>query len=605
MAFFYPPPPPFAQGSASYAPPIPHEPPPSAGSEPPRRQVQAALMMVAVLASWPADQEPRLHTRNANTVKIAPLTLPTGQQPPPRQTYRLPTVGWDPPTWPAQKAPISGQLILPPIISPPPPYVRQSLVGSWPTGWAQPQALIQLKQPLTGDQPPINAPLSATELAITRSWPTDWPAQKPPINAAIIPPPSGAQSFLPGPREQNSILSAWYDATVIEVVTTWTIAPDNPDQPPITGPSSPTEIAIQRSWAIDWPSQRAPLLVQPSSGDQPVRQSPLLASQLAQIRLAWEITWSSQSKAVAATQPTTPTINVGPLPTADVAIVGAWPRGWDQPQRLPTLKQPSTGDQPSPQGPLTQTELLIQRLWPTEWPAQTGPKVAAWFVPPVVNQPTPEGPISPTNLALIVASWPTAWAAQSRPIVVVQPSPGAQPIPQGPLSPSEISESVGAWPTTWPAQARPLAVVQGTPAPPSNPPLTATELVILQAWPRGWDQPQRLVTAIQPGSSQPVPSGPLTATEIIIAVSQWAQTWPAQSAPTMIASLPPPGSQPPPIYALSVANLGTVVAQWQPNWPAQSVKPRRNDSAIVHFKPEWAANSNQLLGPSKSQPETH
>jgi hypothetical protein len=602
MAFFYPPPPP--SQSASYAPPVPHE-PQTSGDQPPRRQVQAALMMVAVLASWPASLEPRLQAPNNQQNKIAPLTLPRGDQPPPRQTYRLPTIGWNPEAWSAQQAETGAALIPPPIPSVTIPYVRQSLVGSWPIGWSQPQELIQLVQPLTGDQPPINAPLSATELAITRSWPTDWPAQKPPINAAIIPPPSGAPSFLPAPREQSSILSAWYDATVIEVVTTWTIAPDNPDQPPITGPSSPTEIAIQRSWAIDWPAQHAPLLVQPSSGNQPVRQSPLLASQLAQIRLAWEITWSSQSKAVAATQPTTPTINVGPLPTADVAIVGAWPRGWDQPQRLTTLKQPSTGDQPSPQGPLTQTELLIQRLWPTEWPAQTGPKVAAWFVPPVVNQPTPEGPISPTNLALIVASWPTAWAAQSRPIVVVQPSPGAQPIPQGPLSPSEISESVGAWPTTWPAQARPLAVVQGTPAPPSNPPLTATELVILQAWPRGWDQPQRLVTAIQPGSSQPVPSGPLTATEIIIAVSQWAQTWPAQSAPTMIASLPPPGSQPPPIYALSVANLGTVVAQWQPNWPAQSVKPRRNDSAIVHFKPEWAANSNQLLGPSKAQPETH
>jgi hypothetical protein len=110
---------------------------------------------------------------------------------------------------------------------------------------------------------------------------------------------------------------------------------------------------------------------------------------------------------------------------------------------------------------------------------------------------------------------------------------------------------------------------------------------------------------IQPSpGTPPAPSSFLSVTETIVLVSQWAQAWPAQHAPTMIATLPT-GTAPAPAMPLRGANLSTIMLQWQPNWSAQSVKPRRNDSAIVHFKPEWAANSNQLLGPSKSQPETH
>jgi hypothetical protein len=602
MAFFYPPPPP-SQGSTASTLPIPHAQQQSGESQPPLRQVQAVVAMVAVLASWPASLEPRLQAPNNQQNKIAPLTLPYGQQPPPAESFIRLQSAWKT-EWSAQKALGNAAIIPPPFV--PPGFVPFApLPGSILRAWTDTVDVELVTTwtigPDNPDQPPIAGPLSPTDLAIVRSWPTDWPAQRPPINAAIIPPPSAA--VVPFTRPPSSI-GAWPigwtqpQKLVTRVQTTG-------DQPPITGPLTPTELAIQRSWSIDWPSQHAPLLVQPSSGDQPVRQNPLLVSQQAQIVLAWQVTWSSQSKAVAATQPTTPTINVGPLPTADVAIVGAWPRGWDQPQRLTTLKQPSTGDQPSPQGALTPTELLIQRLWPTDWPAQTGPKLAAWFVPPVVNQPTPIGPISPTNLALVVGSWPTAWAAQSRPIVLIQPSPGAQPIPQGPLSASEISESVGAWPTTWPAQGRPVVVVQGQGAPPVIGPLPSADLpIIVASWPTSWAAQSRPVTAIQPGSSQPVPSGPLSVTEVIVAVRQWAQSWPAQSRPLNTASLPT-GTAPPPAMPLRGANLSTIVAQWQPNWPAQSIKPRRNDSAIIHFKPEWAANSNQLLGPSKSQPETH
>jgi hypothetical protein len=564
MAFFYPPTPP-SQGSASYAPPIPHEPQPSTGDQPPLRQVQATLAMVAVLAAWPTSLEPRLQAPNNQQNKIAPLTLVYGQQPPPRQTYRLATTNWAPDT---------------------------------------------------------------------------WPAQKPPINAAVIPPPTGASTFLPAVRLPGSLLSAWYDAIDIEVVTTWTIAPDNPDQPPVVGPTTPTEIAIQRAWTQDWPAQHAPTLiatfrtgdlpppvrqslvgswplgwaqpqalislVQPSSGDQPSPQGPLSASELAQIWLTWPQTWSAQSRPIAVVQTTASAPSIGPLTSTDRAIVQAWPIGWSQPQRLTTLVQPLTGDPPPIQGPLSVTDLAIQRSWLTDWPAQSPPKLAAWFVPPPVNQPTPIGPMGEINLFLTIGTWPTSWAAQSRPIVVVQPSTGNSPGPQGPATAAELSELVNAWPTAWPAQARPVVVVQGQGAPPSIGPLSASDISeIVGSWPTAWAAQRRPIAVIQPSpGTPPAPSSFLSVTETIVLVSQWAQAWPAQHAPTMIATLPT-GTAPAPAMPLRGANLSTIMLQWQPNWSAQSVKPRRNDSAIVHFKPEWAANSNQLLGPSKSQPETH
>src|SRR3954471_15745749 len=79
MGIFYnPPQPPTANNAGT--PPEPHAPIGNQGSQPPR--YSTVLMMAAVLASWPQDLEPRLHQKNTQQNKIAPLTLTYGQQPP-------------------------------------------------------------------------------------------------------------------------------------------------------------------------------------------------------------------------------------------------------------------------------------------------------------------------------------------------------------------------------------------------------------------------------------------------------------------------------------------------------------------------------------------
>lgn len=83
MGNFYNPPP-FTQGAVNSTLPVPHDPIPAQGDQPPRLQTAAVLAMMAVLASWPADLEPRLARPNDQRVTIAPLTLSYGAAPQPQ-----------------------------------------------------------------------------------------------------------------------------------------------------------------------------------------------------------------------------------------------------------------------------------------------------------------------------------------------------------------------------------------------------------------------------------------------------------------------------------------------------------------------------------------
>src|SRR6267378_2447559 len=75
------------------------------GDVPPKRAVAAAVAMACVLASWPAEGEPRPIQPMQGRSQIAPLTLTYGQQPPridplPRvqaQTIRI--------SWPEDREP--------------------------------------------------------------------------------------------------------------------------------------------------------------------------------------------------------------------------------------------------------------------------------------------------------------------------------------------------------------------------------------------------------------------------------------------------------------------------------------------------------------------
>jgi hypothetical protein len=142
--------------------------------------------------------------------------------------------------------------------------------------------------------------------------------------------------------------------------------------------------------------------------------------------------------------------------------------------------------------------------------------------------------------------------------------------------------------------------------PPVVGPINLETLTSLQAWPRDWSEPQRLTTLVQAATgTPPVPSAFLSVTETAIIGSQWAQTWPTQRARNITATLPV-GTPPQPIAPLSAANQAAIFSQWQPNWAAQAVKPVRDIEGIGGlFKAEWAANSNQIVGPWAPQPETH
>lgn len=137
-------------------------------------QPYVAFPYGAILASWPADLEPRLWRPNDQQQKIAPLTLTYGDQP-------IPT----------------GPLT---------PTARQ-IIASWPQDLeprlSRPNDRQQTIAPLTfvyGDSPTPNGPLSASNLIAIIAPREVWSAQTFAPNAgwnkAIPPPPSAAPTLI-------------------------------------------------------------------------------------------------------------------------------------------------------------------------------------------------------------------------------------------------------------------------------------------------------------------------------------------------------------------------------------------------------------------------
>jgi hypothetical protein len=193
MGIFYnPPQPPTANNAGT--PPEPHVPIGTQGSQPPR--YSTVLMMTAVLASWPADLEPRLQAPNNQQNKIAPLTLAYGSQPAPIPALAISELtpimaSWQQ-TWDAQRAPKSLAWDVPIA-----PYLaRTPLPASIWTAW-EPLPLPPPRPvtiaPLTiaySSQPPPQPPLATLELAqIVSTWQQTWDAQTAPKSAAWNIPP--------------------------------------------------------------------------------------------------------------------------------------------------------------------------------------------------------------------------------------------------------------------------------------------------------------------------------------------------------------------------------------------------------------------------------
>ncbi len=146
-------------------------------------------MLVAVLASWPQDLEPRLPKPNAQRVSIAPLTLTYGAQrlnPPLSVVELTKIVGSWAQTWGTQTAPRSLAWNVPLV-----PYVpytaRPALLWTAWTDPPRPPPRPITIAPLTlpyGSPPVPQAPLAPLKLTqIVGTWAQTWGAQAAAKNA--------------------------------------------------------------------------------------------------------------------------------------------------------------------------------------------------------------------------------------------------------------------------------------------------------------------------------------------------------------------------------------------------------------------------------------
>lgn len=279
--YYQPPQPPTASGT----PPEPHVPIGTQGSAPPRRTI--AVLMLAVLASWPADLEPRLGKPNERQQQIAPLTLTYGQQPA--------RIGTSPQTR------------------------YETAVGSWPLDLEPrldlPNNRRQTIAPLTlryGDTPPIVGGSAITEALIVSTWPDT-------LEPRLGPPNQRRQTIAPltlvygnpppligtsGSTRAQIVGSAWpldleprlggpNDRRV--VIATLTLP--RGDQPsPHPALTIPDWLAITAPVA-DWPAQGSPRSIAWIGFTPPVvpPDQPAVAFPYGLILATWPVTWPAQT----------------------------------------------------------------------------------------------------------------------------------------------------------------------------------------------------------------------------------------------------------------------------------------------------------------------
>jgi hypothetical protein len=382
MGIFYnPPQPPTASNAGT--PPEPHVPIGTQGSQPPR--YSTVLMMTAVLASWPADLEPRLHQQNTQQNKIAPLTLAYGQQPPQRaplavlnQSTILAT--WQQ-TWDAQRAPksLAWDVPISPYLArtPPPPLIWDAWIPPPPL----PARPVQIA-PLTlayGSQPTQQPPLSTVELAqIVSTWQQTWDAQTAPKSAAWNIPPI-VSTLVPRTPPPAHIWTAWVEPFV-RPPTPVQIAPLTlvyGDAPPVRG-ASPLQAQLAGTWAD-------PLIVQPGPKTAAWNVPPLVAT-------------------------------IVPANAFPYQILRAWQDDPSRPLRLVTIAPLALtyGSQPPVQGPQIAATRIALQAWPPDLEPRLGrPNDQRVRLAPLAlvygNPPTPHGPLSPTLLRVLTGSWEPPW----------------------------------------------------------------------------------------------------------------------------------------------------------------------------------------------------
>jgi hypothetical protein len=625
MAFFYPPPPP--SQSASYAPPVPHEPQGSTGDQPPRRQVQTVLAMALVLASWPADLEPRLQAPNNQQVKNAAVIPP------------------------------------PPFVPPQIPYVPQfhPIIGQWTVDWAAQtihgNAAVIPPPPIVQPPVPYDTPLTH----VYGQWLPAWPAQRAFGTAAVLPPPPAANP--PFARQPASILTAWHDPVDIELIATWTIAPDNPDPPPIAGPITATELSIvQRAWPTDWPAQTTRHLVPPPAGLPPVPVQPapsrtaIYASWPASLepRLqtpndrenkiaplmcqpvglpahdAFEINYST-SLGPCNWTPTAGQLGTdglghaygiaagsnlsfwketafGPDQYAQIQVIAY---GNDTPAAVVRISASGLASYAMVANPSASEVDLFQTV------AGVGTLIQAATGVTLTDGDVLRLEVIGSRLRMFVNGVQIGTDQTDTAVTTGQPGIFVNHIgPTAALLDNFLADQfTGQFPTRptgwlnpgiWAAAFPDLDIrvvdinvvlpADAPDAPRPQGPYSPQEWTIRQAWSSDWPEPQRLVQLAPPTpSSPPVPSGPLSATEISELVRAWPTEW---TEPQRLTTVVPPsaGSPPTPHGPLSVTTLAGLTSQWVQTWPAQRARNMTASLPSGTNPPPVRSISNANLG---------
>lgn len=301
MGIFYSPPPPVVRSAVT--PPEPHAPIGTQGDQPPR--YTSALMLVAVLASWPADLEPRLVKPNNQQQKIAPLTLAYGDQP--TASHLQATTSWPPTvaawtqTWDAQSAPRSTawNVVLLPSVIPRTP-IPSLIWNAWADLPSPPPRPIAIA-PLTlsyGSQPIPRSSIAVVGLAqILGTWTQAWDSQTAPKGAAWTVP--AIQILPPHVSLPSAIWTAWETAFVgpSRVITIAPLTFTYGNQPPVQPPLSRTNAGII---VAAWPADLEPRLGRPNAertriapltfvyGSSPTPRGPLSSAQWRLITGTWE-----------------------------------------------------------------------------------------------------------------------------------------------------------------------------------------------------------------------------------------------------------------------------------------------------------------------------
>lgn len=469
MGIFYnPPQPPTANNAGT--PPEPHVPVGTQGNPPPR--YSTALMLVAVLASWPADLEPRLSKPNNQQQRIAPLTLTYGQQPPVTGTatateYALIAGAWPADLEPRLSAPNNLRQKIAPLTlryGDPPAIVGASaideavIVGSWPADLeprlGAPNNQQQHIAPLTlvyGDRPtPIGTSVPRFYQSAIGAWPQDLePRLAAPNNARVsVAPLTLRYGSQPSPTPplntpEFQAISAWpqpeWSAQSAPRSTAW-IAPPN------SIPYVPFPYGLVLS---NWPADLEPRLGGPNERQQKIAPLTLTYGQAPPIigtRVPFAALWRPDEAPTPTGRPSVawlpPLVTVVPFTTYPYPLVASWQVDPQTPPRPVTIA-PLTltyGQSPPPIAPLSPTSFATVLLWQAgpDTP-QASPKSAAWNVPAVI---VPAGAFRWG----VIASWqeaPALLVRQVRIAPLTLPS-GNEPPRQAALSRGNVS-AIASW----------------------------------------------------------------------------------------------------------------------------------------------------------------